>query len=65
MNQLIQLHAKTGVEQTGYLSQEDRQVGLELLDPTCCLEELYRQFADDRRQHLDSAATNMVNPLDD
>ena len=69
MNELIQLHAKTGVEQTGeYLSQEeDRQVGLGLLGLAnlLALEGVtYRQFADALEGSiLTPAATNIVKSL--
>ena len=51
MSELIELHAKTGVEKTGeYLTQEaDRQVGLGVLGLAnlLALEEItYAQFAD-------------------
>lgn len=57
MTQLIELHAKTGVEKTGeYLSQEDdRQVGLGMLGLAnlLALEEVtYAQFADALNHHL-------------
>tara|TARA_B100000497_G_scaffold10290_1_gene11456 strand:+ start:471 stop:1895 length:1425 start_codon:yes stop_codon:yes gene_type:complete len=57
MTELIELHAKTGVEKTGeYLSQEDdRQVGLGMLGLAnlLALEEVtYSQFADALNHHL-------------
>ncbi len=57
MKELIELHSKTGVENTGeYLTQDqDRQVGLGMLGLAnlLALEGVtYKQFAEALRQHL-------------
>ena len=67
MIELIELHAKTGVEKTGeYLSQEeDRQVGLGMLGLAnlLALEGVtYSQFADALNHHLYADADYLVTP---
>lgn len=67
MTELIELHAKTGVEKTGeYLSQEDdRQVGLGMLGLAnlLALEGVtYSQFADALNHHLYADADYLVTP---
>jgi hypothetical protein len=67
MNELIELHKKTGVEKTGeYLSQqEDRQVGLGMLGLAnlLSLENVtYAQFADALSYHLHNEGELMVTP---
>ncbi len=71
MSELVELHAKTGVENSGeYLTQkEDRQVGLGMigLANLLALEKVtYRQFADALSFHLgkdlDSNTEVVVNP---
>jgi len=70
MSELIELHAKTGVEKTGeYLTQEaDRQVGLGLLGLAnlLALEEItYAQFADalDEVPNATPKATKLVEQI--
>ena len=70
MSELIELHAKTGVEKTGeYLTQEeDRQVGLGLLGLAnlLALEEItYAQFADalDEMPSATPKATKLVEQI--
>ena len=70
MSELIELHAKTGVEKTGeYLTQEnDRQVGLGLLGLAnlLALEEItYAQFADaiDELPEATPKATKLVEQI--
>lgn len=67
MTELIELHAKTGVEKTGeYLSQEDdRQVGLGMLGLAnlLALEGVtYSQFSDALNHHLYADADYLVTP---
>jgi len=67
MTELIELHAKTGVEKTSeYLSQEDdRQVGLGMLGLAnlLALEEVtYSQFADALNHHLYADTDYLVTP---
>jgi len=67
MTELIELHAKTGVEKTGeYLSQEDdRQVGLGMLGLAnlLALEGVtYAQFGDALNHHLYQDADYLVTP---
>jgi hypothetical protein len=67
MTELIELHAKTGVEKTGeYLSQEDdRQVGLGMLGLAnlLALEGVtYAQFAEALNHHLYADADYLVTP---
>ena len=67
MSELIELHAKTGVEKTGeYLSQEDdRQVGLGMLGLAnlLALEGVtYSQFGDTLNHHLYKDADYLVTP---
>ena len=67
MSELIELHAKTGVEKTGeYLSQEDdRQVGLGMLGLAnlLALEGVtYSQFSDALNHHLYKDADYLVTP---
>ena len=67
MSELIELHAKTGVEKTGeYLSQEDdRQVGLGMLGLAnlLALEDVsYSQFSDALNHHLYKDADYLVTP---
>tara|TARA_X000001382_G_scaffold109049_1_gene85151 strand:+ start:840 stop:2267 length:1428 start_codon:yes stop_codon:yes gene_type:complete len=67
MTQLIELHAKTGVEKTGeYLSQEDdRQVGLGMLGLANLLSlegVTYAQFADALNYHLYADGDYLVTP---
>ena len=70
MSELIELHAKTGVEKTGeYLTQEnDRQVGLGLLGLANLLAlqgVTYEQFADalEELPHATQSATKIVSTL--
>ena len=72
MSELIELHAKTGVEQTGeYLTQEeDRQVGLGMLGLAnlLALEKVtYEQFADalESKENATPEATKIVEALRD
>ena len=67
MNELIDLHSKTGVENTGeYLSQSlDRQVGLGMLGLAnlLALEGVkYAEFADAIEYHLGSTVEQKLNP---
>ena len=67
MNELIDLHSKTGVEKTGeYLSQEDdRQVGLGMLGLAnlLALEEVtYAQFGEALNEHLYPEGDYIVTP---
>ena len=67
MEELIDLHAKTGVEKTGeYLTQEeDRQVGLGMLGLANCLAlegVTYAQFADALEFHLHPDGEYLVTP---
>ena len=67
MEELIDLHAKTGVETTGeYLTQEeDRQVGLGMLGLANCLAlegVTYAQFADALEFHLHPDGEYLVTP---
>jgi hypothetical protein len=67
MEELIELHPKTGVEKTGeYLSQEeDRQVGLGMLGLAnlLALEEVtYAEFGEALKQHLFESYDTTVTP---
>ena len=67
MEELIELHSKTGVEKTGeYLTQEeDRQVGLGMLGLSnlLALEEVtYAQFGEALKQHLYESYDTTVTP---
>ena len=67
MQELVSLHAKTGVEQTGeYLTQEeDRQVGLGMLGLAnlLALEEVtYAEFGEGLKQHLYESYDTTVTP---
>ena len=70
MTELVELHAKTGVEKTGeYLTQEeDRQVGLGMLGLAnlLALEGVkYSEFADALDDHLGKIVENSVTPAAD
>ena len=70
MTELVELHAKTGVEKTGeYLTQEeDRQVGLGMLGLAnlLALEGVkYSEFADALDDHLGKIVENPVTPAAD